>query len=129
MSGIGLLLSDDLLFRSRITGTADLLGIAVHTVRSADELLWQAVALQPACVLIDLHTPGLVIADVVSALKGMSRPPRIIAYGSHVEAATLRAAREAGCDRVLPRSQFVEELPRELPGWMAPMGARSASER
>jgi CheY-like chemotaxis protein len=118
---IGLLLSDDLLFRSRITGTAELLGFTVHTVRSADELQWQAVTLQPTCVLIDLHNPGLVIADVVSALKGMSPPPRIIAYGSHVEAATLRAAREAGCDRVLPRSQFVEELPRELPGWLSPL--------
>jgi len=28
--------------------------------------------------------------------------------------ATLKAARAAGCDRVLPRSQFVEELPAEL---------------
>jgi CheY-like chemotaxis protein len=121
MNGIGLLLSDDLLFRSRITGTAEQLGFTVHSVRTADEVLRQAVTLQPTCVLIDLHNPGLTIVDVASALKGMTSPPRIIAYGSHVEAATLRAAREAGCDRVLTRSQFVDALPGELPGWLSPL--------
>jgi hypothetical protein len=44
--------------------------------------------------------------------------PRVIAYGSHVEAATLHAAREAGCDLVLPRSRFVEELPVSLGAWL-----------
>jgi CheY-like chemotaxis protein len=115
--GSALLLSDDLLFRSRITGTAEALELAVHSVRTADELLRQAAARRPTCVLIDLHNPGLAIADVVRALKEKGSV-RVIAYGSHVEAATLHAAREAGCDRVLPRSQFVEELPRELAGWL-----------
>ena len=45
----------------------------------------------------------------------------MVGYGSHVEAATLRAARAAGCDPVWPRSKFVEELPRALPGWLAPL--------
>ena len=27
---------------------------------------------------------------------------------------------QAGCDPVLPRSKFVEELPRALPEWLAP---------
>jgi CheY-like chemotaxis protein len=118
MAGTGLLLSDDLLFGSRITGTAEALGLRVHTVRTAVELLRQAETLRPAGVLVDLHNPGLAIAEVVSQLKALSPPPRIIAYGSHVEAATLRQAREAGCDRVLPRSQFVEELPHALRGWL-----------
>ena len=115
-----LLLSDDLLFRSRITGTADALGLTVHTVRTADELLRQAETLRPACVLLDLHNPSLDVAAVVGRLKEQRPAPRVIAYGSHVEAATLRRAREAGCDRVLPRSQFVEELPQALPAWLAP---------
>jgi hypothetical protein len=41
-----------------------------------------------------------------------------VAYGPHVHAAALRAAREADCDPVLPRSKFVEDLPRALPAWM-----------
>jgi CheY-like chemotaxis protein len=118
--GTALLLSDDLIFRSRITGTADALGLTVQTTRTADELLRQAAALQPACVLVDLHNPGLAIADVVSALKALSPAPRVIAYGSHVETAVLHAARAAGCDAVLPRSRFVEVLPVELSRWLQP---------
>jgi CheY-like chemotaxis protein len=113
----GLLLCDDLIFRSRIVGTAEKLGLTVHTVRSAAELLSQAPELRPACVLLDLNNPGLDVAAVVSLLKAQNPPPRIVGYGSHVETATLRRAREAGCDRVLPRSQFVEEFPQALPEW------------
>ena len=40
----------------------------------------------------------------------MFKTPTIIGYGSHVDTATLKAARDAGCDVVLPRSKFVEEL-------------------
>jgi CheY-like chemotaxis protein len=114
---IGLLLSDDLLFGSRITGTAEALGLLIRVARTVGELLRQAGELRPVCVLLDLHHPELVIADVVARLKALEAPPCIVGYGSHVDAATLHAARQAGCDRVLPRSRFVEELPRALPSW------------
>jgi len=42
----------------------------------------------------------------------------VVGYGSHVDADTLHAARVAGCDPVLPRSRFVEELPTALAGWL-----------
>jgi CheY-like chemotaxis protein len=118
--GVGLLLSDDLLFRSRITGTAEALGLKIKAVRSPQDLLREAPTLGSACILIDLHNPGLVIGDVVRGLRALDPVPRIIGYGSHVDTATLRQAREAGCDRVLPRSQFVEELPRALAEWLTP---------
>jgi hypothetical protein len=54
--------------------------------------------------------------------------PRVVAYGSHVDTATLRAAREAGCDPVLPRSKFVEELPSALPHWFTPRSASSQNQ-
>ena len=119
MSAAGLLLSDDLLFASRISGTAERIGVTVHVMRTAEALLKQAAEEPPTCVLIDLHNPGLVIEEVVRQLKSQCTPPRIIAYGSHVDVATLKQARESGCDRVLPRSQFVEELPRALPTWFS----------
>ena len=115
---IGLLLSDDLLFSSRITGTAEALGLQVRTVRTSEALVLQAAQEQPTCVLLDLQNPGLDIADVVARLKALGPPPLLVAYGSHVEAATLHKARESGCDRVMPRSQFVEELAKALPAWI-----------
>jgi CheY-like chemotaxis protein len=114
---LGLLLSDDLLFSSRITGTARSLGLTVKAARSIAGLLDLAREQPPTCVLVDLGNPGLVLADLLQRLRELTVEsgdpyrvpmPRIVAYGSHVDAATLRAAREAGCDPVLARSRFVE---------------------
>ena len=117
----GLLLADDLIFTSRITGTARGLGLTVRAARSADALVELARQAPPRAVLIDLSNPGLVLPELLRRLAEVCPTmPRVVAYGSHVDTATLRAAREAGCDPVLPRSKFVEELPRALPGWLAP---------
>ena len=113
----GLLLSDDLMFNSRITGTGRDLGLNVKTARSSSVLLDMAKQHAPKCVILDLANSGLVIDDVVAALRGGEAAPYLVAYGSHVDAATLKAARDAGCDVVLPRSKFVEELPREMRRW------------
>jgi CheY-like chemotaxis protein len=118
-AAVGLLLSDDLLFTSRIRGTAEALGLTVRTARTAAELLRLAADEPPRCVLLDLQNPGLVIEDVVRAFKTRAPAPRVIGYGSHVDTATLKRAREAGCDVVWPRSKFVEELAAALPGWFA----------
>lgn len=116
----GLLLCDDLIFTSRITGTARALGLDVLPVRSADQLLQRAKESTPACVLLDLHNAGLKIDELVPALRENGRPaPFVVGYGSHVDTATLKAARAAGCDLVLPRSKFVEDLPTALPHWFA----------
>ena len=111
MSAIGLLLSDDLIFTSRITGTARALGLTVHPARSVAALLTLAREHPPAGVLVDLAHPGLSVPDLIQQLGEIcpSRP-RVVAYGSHVDAAGLRTARDAGCDLVLPRSAFVEQL-------------------
>jgi DNA-binding NarL/FixJ family response regulator len=116
---VGLLLSDDLLFTSRITGTARDLGLSLKSARTPDRLAALAREQAPCCVLLDLSNPGLAIADAVHALKAASPGVYLVAYGSHVDTATLRAAREAGCDVVLPRSRFVEDLPRQLAAWFA----------
>jgi CheY-like chemotaxis protein len=116
-----LLLSDDLMFTSRISGTARDLGLAVKAARSAEGLVQLAQQQPPRCVIVDLSNPGLVLTDLLGRLGEICSPmPRVVAYGSHVDAETLRQARAAGCDPVLPRSRFVEELPRALPEWLGP---------
>jgi DNA-binding NarL/FixJ family response regulator len=112
----GLLLSDDLIFTSRITGEARALGLTIKAARSADVLLSLARQEAPVCVLVDLANPGLVLSELMRQLAELGQP-RVVAYGSHVDISTLRAARAAGCDPVLPRSTFVEELSAALPQW------------
>jgi DNA-binding NarL/FixJ family response regulator len=117
---LGLLLSDDLIFTSRIVGTGRDLGLPVKAARSADALLALARQQTPRCVIVDLANPGLAIADFMSQLAAACSPmPFVVAYGSHVDTATLRAGREAGCPVVWPRSKFVEELPRAMASWFA----------
>lgn len=116
---VGYLLCDDLLFTSRIGSTARSLGMTVKTARSVAALEKLIEQQSPACVLLDLSMPGLDVGACVNRVKELCpTPPRLVAYGSHVDVATLRAAREAGCDPVLPRSKFVDELPQALPTWL-----------
>src|SRR5262245_8285563 len=119
MTANALLLSDDLIFTSRVVGTARDLGLSVVAARSADVLVTMARQEPPACVIVDLQNPGLDLAGLMAGLREAGPAmPRVVAYGSHVQVEALRAARQAGCDPVMPRSQFVEELPRALTGWM-----------
>jgi CheY-like chemotaxis protein len=114
-----LLLSDDLIFTSRIAGAARELGHTLKAARSAEDLEALAREEPPRCIILDLANPGLAVADLVRQLRQTcTPPPRVVAYGPHVDAAGLRAAREAGCDPVLPRSKFVEALPLQLWEWM-----------
>jgi len=123
----GLLLSDDLVFASRISGTARGLGFEVITLRSAAELLDRAGEQSPPCVIVDLANPGLKVAELVRHFRACEEPPFIVGYGSHVDAASLRAARDAGCDLVLPRSKFVQDLPTALPQWFGEKPGGQAS--
>lgn len=112
----GLMLSDDLIFTSRVTGVAQSLGLEVASVKTPEALLERARQSPPDCVLVDLQNPGLDVAALVTSLK-QGNKPNIVAYGSHVDTETLKKARAAGCDLVLPRSKFVADLQTDLPKW------------
>src|SRR5207245_1622559 len=108
------------IFASRIAGAARACGLEVRHARTVGRLIDLAGRLGPRRVLVDLAFPGLSLEDLFRRLgEACPAPPRVLGYGSHVDAAGLRAARAAGCDPVLPRSQFVEDLARELPRWLA----------
>ncbi len=116
----GLMLCDDLIFFSRVSAAARAAGRSVRMVRTAADLLAAVRTSPPPGVIIDLHNPGLDLPALLAKLHdACPSRPRVIAYGSHVEADVLRAAREAGCDRVMPRSQFVSELESHIREWLA----------
>lgn len=119
MTPAAILLSDDLMFTSRVTGTARDLGLVVALARSPAAVLDVAARQPPSCVIVDLANGGLDLRSLMAGLAALPHRPRVVAYGSHVDTVSLKAARDAGCDVVLPRSKFVEELPEALPGWLA----------
>ncbi|MGL6075340.1 MAG: response regulator [Fimbriiglobus sp.] len=114
MTRSGLLLSDDLIFTSKITGTAKAHGLTITTARTLARFEELRVEMSPTGVIVDLHFPGLNIAELVASLPGIP----VTGYGSHVDVNTLKAARAAGCTRVMPRSQFVAELETKLSEWV-----------
>src|SRR5688500_13813215 len=102
-----LVLVRDLVFSSRITATARAEGAAVKVVRDAGKLPGET----GKRLIVDLNEDGAIEAAV--AWKASSNG-EVIGFVSHVDSATIARARDAGIDRVMRRSRFVEELPQLL---------------
>jgi CheY-like chemotaxis protein len=107
---------DDLFFVSKLQETARLVGAQLATVRAAafhlDDLRQQ----KPALVIFDLNTTSGNAAELIRQLKNDAELKEIpvMAFFSHVQVELQRAAQEAGCDQILPRSQFTATLPQLL---------------
>jgi CheY-like chemotaxis protein len=112
-SAAALLISRDLFFTSKVTGTAEALGTRVDVVADAESAAQKLTAGEFRCVFIDLADEGLDVAAFFARINRDNRPP-VIAFGSHVATARLQAARDAGCDDVMPRSRFSSGLPELL---------------
>jgi CheY-like chemotaxis protein len=109
---------EDLLFRSKISETAEHTGVEAAFPRSPKKLLEELRASPPDLLVLDLNSsrfePLELLRTVNSddALRGVST----VGFLSHVQGDLALAAREAGCDRVMARSAFVENLPRVISG-------------
>ncbi len=110
-----LIVCDDLMFTSKVTATARAHGLTAAVARTPADAARKAAGV--GCVIVDLHLPGLDVPALLGELRAAGSRAAVIGFGSHVDVETLKAARAAGCDRVLPRSQFVRELEAKLPEW------------
>lgn len=112
-------LAADLFVATRIESAIRAAGADARVVETGSAL-WDAIERWPELVLIDLSTPGW--EEPVRRAKTLpqTRTIPIVAFGSHVDTAMLRAARRAGCDHAWARSRFFEELPRLLKDTLHP---------
>lgn len=112
MPKTGLLISRDVFFASKVTGTAQALGLTIRCIGPeavSDSLRTEDVGL----VILDLDCPGATPAEIVSAAS-VCDGVRMIAFGPHVHDTKLAAAEAAGFHDVLPRSKFSASLPQIL---------------
>jgi hypothetical protein len=114
----GAILTRDLMFLSKVSGTASALGYKVLAVMSPAALAEGLAEGKYRCVFVDLDLGGVPLADL-AAQRGPANP-NFVAFGPHVATQRLEEARAAGCDVVLPRSRFSSHLPEILNGAFGP---------
>jgi DNA-binding NarL/FixJ family response regulator len=131
-------LIDDLFFQAKVRETAKHAGVTIETVTTGEQLLKAAEASPAALILVDLNARQGALAAVeqlcaqnkparavqptdvpdgqAAALSLQGNPRRVIAFLSHVQTDLAERARMAGCEEVMPRSKFTQNLAEILRG-------------
>jgi len=115
MGGVILTVVEDLLFLSKIQQTAQLTGVTVKPAdptQGPESLAKEA----PQAIILDLNHRSLSVLEFIRTLKAHPNTKTIplVGFVSHVQSELIAAARKAGCDTVLARSAFTEQLPELL---------------
>ena len=109
---------EDLLFRSKISETANTLGVEALFPRSPKKLVEKIHESPPDLLVLDLNSARFEPLQLLKQLKSdeASRGVTVVGFLSHVHKDLAVAARESGCDRVVARSAFTKDLPEILAG-------------
>jgi DNA-binding NarL/FixJ family response regulator len=102
-------LVDDLFFQAKIQETARMVGVELKCVGSGEALLEALQKDSPAFVIVDLNARGGAI-DAIERLRAAGNQVSVVAFLSHVQIELAERARAAGCQQVMPRSQFTQNL-------------------
>jgi PleD family two-component response regulator len=107
---------EDLLFKSKISETADILGVEARFPRSKARLLEVLRESPPDLLILDLNAARFEPLELLHTVKSNDAMKDVPTVGflSHVQRDLAVAARESGCDRVMARSAFTKDLPRIL---------------
>jgi CheY-like chemotaxis protein len=106
---------DDLFFTVKINESAKRAGLPVEFIKSERDVLEKAKT-HPALIIIDLNYAGIDSLKLVQELKAAedTKAVRLLGYLSHVQGELKLKAQEAGCNMVLARSAFSQNLPQIL---------------
>lgn len=102
----------ELMFSTRVRDTAASLEHECEVVRRAADVAGRLAGTD--LLIVDLMVAGGGALEALAAARDAG--VTVVAYGEHVQADVLAAAREAGADLVLTRSEFVYRLPVILGG-------------
>jgi len=109
---------DDLFFQAKIQETARKLNVKVEFVKSDKDLsdrLQQNGDGAPSLIIFDLNNVNAKPLSLIPKLKSkLKKSTSIIGFLSHVQGDLKQKAHEVGCDMVLPRSAFSQNLPQLL---------------
>lgn len=108
---IALAIVRDLFFRSKIDAAAAATGAEVGYASTLDSVGLRCAELKPAVVFSDLSDDAFPALETLKRIRAAAPGARVIGFASHVDLNSLRAAREAGYELALSRSEFTARLP------------------
>jgi CheY-like chemotaxis protein len=106
---------NDLFFSVKISDAAKRAGMPVEFVKEADQVLMKA-GEQPQLIIFDLNFDQIEPLKLIEQIKGDPKLKKIslIGYLSHIQGELKLKAQETGCDVVMARSAFSQNLPQIL---------------
>ena len=109
---------EDLFFLAKIQETARKLNVKVEFVKNDKDLverMQQNGEEKPSLIIFDLNNANAKPLTLIPKLKSkLKKGTSIIGFLSHVQGDLKMKAHEVGCDMVLPRSAFSQNLPQLL---------------
>src|SRR2546426_863311 len=102
----------DLFFLVKISDAAKKLGMTVELVKDR-ELVLEKLREKPALIIFDLNCEAIDPVELIRTIKSnpAAQSIRTIGFVSHVQTDLRVRARESGCDEVVARSAFAQNLP------------------
>ena len=102
----------DLFFSVKISDAAKRAGLPVEFIKDEKEVIAKAKT-RPTLIIFDLNFEDVQPIKLISKLKSGSdyKGISLIGYLSHVQGDLKLKAQEAGCDMVMARSAFSQNLP------------------
>src|SRR5580700_1801267 len=101
-------LMDDLFFQMKVAETAKHLGLELKVATNGEALL-SLLEPAPNLVIVDLNARGQPLA-VIERVRAAQKDLRVIGFLSHVQRELAEQAQVAGCNEVMPRSTFTQNL-------------------
>lgn len=107
-------LIDDLFFLAKIQEVSRKLNVKVEFVKSDKEISEKTREGEehPSLIIVDLNSNSIKPLSMISKLRSkFKKSTSIVGFVSHVQGDLKVKAQEAGCDVVMPRSAFSQNLP------------------
>ncbi len=110
---------EDLFFLAKIQETARKIGVKVSFVKADKDIVSRLADVpegsRPSLIVFDLNNVNAKPLTLIPRLKSkMKRGTSVIGFLSHLQGDLKAKAMEAGCDMVMPRSAFSQNLPNLL---------------
>jgi hypothetical protein len=110
---------EDLFFIAKIQETARKLGVKIAFIKNDKESIAQLTGLaeeeRPGLIVFDLNNANAKPLTLIPKLKTkLKRSTSIVGFLSHLQGDLKAKAVEAGCDTVMPRAAFSQNLPNLL---------------